>query len=119
MELSDIESALSEVTEELLAPRPGECLACYLDRTIPTFGCRDRSLAARWHRARPRRLRGLDRWLDSHGGYCDCEIVFNVFGDGRRWFRGEVLQCDAAFARYHEDDIDDIDHIDHIDDDDA
>jgi hypothetical protein len=80
------------------AVRDHECLPCYIDRMIRASGC-DNHLrwAGEWGRAN--RLPGLLRWLRANGGYCDCEVLFNVYrdlddadttetDDGRRACRG-------------------------------
>jgi hypothetical protein len=55
----------------------------------------------RWRDAQPRRLPALLRWLQANGGCCcDCEVVMNVFGRGRRSKRHERLQCQANFDRW-------------------
>ena len=61
--------------------RDHECLPCYLDRMLRTAGC-DNHLhwAGTWGQAN--RIPGLLRWLRSNGGYCDCEVLFNVY---REW----------------------------------
>ncbi len=37
--------------------------------------------AGTWGQAN--RLPGLLRWLRANGGYCDCEVLFNVYSDLR------------------------------------
>lgn len=61
-------------------PHPGECLVCFLERMLQRFGC-DGSLrwTIRWRRANAPRMRGLENTLRAQGGYCDCEVVTNVF----------------------------------------
>lgn len=100
MELSDIEAVLAEVVAEIGAVRPDECLACYLDRTLPQLGCDAHTLTDRWNAAQPRPVARLTQWVRSQGGFCDCEVVFNAFGRGRRSETHQLLQCDGAFATY-------------------
>lgn len=63
------------------AVREHECLPCYLNRMLRASGC-DNHLhwAGTWGRVN--RLPGLLRWLRANGGYCDCEVLFNVY---REW----------------------------------
>ncbi len=62
------------------AVRQSECLPCYLDRMLHLTRC-DNQLrwAGAWSRAN--RLPGLLRWLRSNGGFCDCEVLCNVYSD--------------------------------------
>ena len=70
---------------ELVGPRQAECLACFLLRVIPAFGCDNRlTWTHRWQGAmRSRRIRtsGLTAYVKSRGGYCDCEVLLNVYDD--------------------------------------
>src|SRR5438105_4691710 len=62
----------------LTEPRPDECVLCYVDRMLDAFGC-DTTLrwARRWRDLRRPRATGLERRLESRGGFCDCEIFLN------------------------------------------
>lgn len=92
-----VELELQELAEELTAPRPQECLACYLWRVLPEFGCAGHRLTRRWARGRARGTPdGLVRWASALGGCCcDCEVVMNVLRKRTARRRGGVL-CDAA-----------------------
>lgn len=60
--------------------RADECLVCYVLRQLERAGCDGTLLWAQTYRdiAAPAD-RGLERRLQSMGGYCDCEIARNVF----------------------------------------
>ena len=49
-------------------------------RTLPQLGCDGQlRLARRWQRAQ-RQSTGGSSATCAGGGFCDCEVVFNVFG---------------------------------------
>ena len=75
-----VEAELIELSCLLTEPREDECLRCYLLRMIYEFGC-DGHLrwTTRWRETRAPVARGLLRRLQNLGGYCDCEVVANVF----------------------------------------
>ena len=60
------------------APHEQECLPCYLNRMLATHSC-DNHLrwAERWRQRH--KTPALFQWLRSNGGYCDCEVLFNVY----------------------------------------
>ena len=61
-------------------PRPDECLPCFLERVLQ-FGCDNTlSWSGRWRDRRMPRDTGLERRLERSGGYCDCEVLGNVWG---------------------------------------
>ena len=68
------------MSEQLTEPRSGECLLCYLLRMVPDLSC-DGTLrwSTRWRDAQPRPPRTLLRRLERGGGYCDCEVIMNVY----------------------------------------
>ncbi len=71
--------------EDVAQPRGDECLMCYLQRVVEAFGC-DTTLrwSQRWIRHQRnvrRRVGGLSRELRRRGGFCDCEVLMNVYGD--------------------------------------
>jgi hypothetical protein len=72
------EQAQAVVEALFAAPAPEECVFCYVDRMLGRFGC-DTTLrwAQRWRDDRMPRARGLERRLNSRGGFCDCEIFLN------------------------------------------
>jgi hypothetical protein len=76
----EVESELAELADRLTAPRHAECLRCFLVRMISEFGC-DGTFrwAIRWRdvcAGRPGKL--LDQLTD-RGGFCDCEVLMNVY----------------------------------------
>jgi hypothetical protein len=74
---------LEQVVARGEAPLDRECLRCYLDRMVGTYGC-DRSLALtkQWMKATATpKPTTLIRWLQSRGGYCDCEVLINALDD--------------------------------------
>jgi hypothetical protein len=75
-----IEAPARGLDKNATAPGEHECLPHYLDRMVTAFGC-DNGLrwAEQWHRRH--KTPGLLRWLRSRGGYCDCEVLFNVYPD--------------------------------------
>ena len=73
------EQHVREVSDQLTTPRSPECLLCYLNRMMHEFGC-DGTL--RWSklwgdRQRPKQF--SRRRLERQGGFCDCEVIMNVF----------------------------------------
>ncbi|HTK62168.1 MAG TPA: DUF2695 domain-containing protein [Pseudonocardia sp.] len=74
------ESLVGELSESLTAPGDRECLVCYLTRMVGEFGC-DNHLrwAEHWRdRNAPRATALADRLADC-GGFCDCEVLMNVY----------------------------------------
>jgi hypothetical protein len=74
------ERELAELSQRLTEPGKRECLRCYLMRMLNAFGCDNtHRWAARWRDLRaPRATALLDRLADC-GGFCDCEVLFNVY----------------------------------------
>jgi hypothetical protein len=70
-------------------PARNECLRCYLRRTLEEHGCDgSRRWSVRWDKLRRPLDTGLLARLERLGGYCDCEILLNVwhedvFGEAR------------------------------------
>jgi len=95
-----IEAELQELSEEVTAPRPRECLACYLDRMLRQFGCAGHRFTRRWARGRARGTEdGLVRWAVASGGCCcDCEVAINSLSRLSARRRGGAL-CADALAR--------------------
>lgn len=64
-------------------PRERECLPCYLQRVVADYGCNGTlEWTHRWQehqRARRIRTGGLTARLKSRGGFCDCEVLLNVY----------------------------------------
>ena len=78
----DVETELADLAERLTAPGSAECLRCFLLRMITEFGC-DGTFrwTIRWRDVRSaQRAKLLDR-LARRGGFCDCEVLMNVYPD--------------------------------------
>ncbi|RZS37730.1 uncharacterized protein DUF2695 [Herbihabitans rhizosphaerae] len=78
--VAEAERYVAEVQELLTAPRDRECLACYVERMVDEFGC-DNTLrwAEHWRDASAPRATALRKRLNAGGGYCDCEVLLNVY----------------------------------------
>jgi hypothetical protein len=74
------EQHVRELSEQITAPRPRECLQCYLLRLVGEFGC-DGTLrwSEHWRDSQPRPSRRLLKRLERQGGFCDCEVIMNVY----------------------------------------
>lgn len=77
---SDIDSYVAGLQDQLTAPEDRECLACYVLRMLEEFGC-DNKLrwASHWRDRCAPRATALERGLEDRGGFCDCEVAFNVY----------------------------------------
>lgn len=63
-------------------PQGGECLPCFLRRVIDDRGCEGLCLTHEWQRFQRRRgvrTSGLTAYLKRNGGFCDCEVLMNVY----------------------------------------
>lgn len=78
----DAAEFVAALQEELTAPRDRECLGCYVMRMLDEFGC-DNKLrwVGRWRDQCAPRATRLERGLEDRGGFCDCEVAFNVYPD--------------------------------------
>jgi len=87
------ESFVRELAAAIIAPRGGECLACYLDRVLRDAPCDGSLRLARTYRdALAPRAVALEGRLESGGGFCDCEVLMNVY-----WSKtDEVRPCRGA-----------------------
>lgn len=74
------ETLLRRYAGELVAPEPRECLACFVNRMLCEFGC-DGTLrfAATYRDTSAPRATALERRLRDRGGFCDCEVLMNVY----------------------------------------
>lgn len=72
------EPLVRDLDDSLSAPGEHECLPCYLNRMVSAHGCDNHLRWAEVWRHR-NNAAGLQRWLHSRGGYCDCEVLFNVY----------------------------------------
>lgn len=77
---TEVESYVAELQDQLTTPKDRECLACYILRMLDEFGC-DNTLrwALHWRDIRAPKATALQRGLERRGGFCDCEIAFNVY----------------------------------------
>jgi len=105
-DLSNVESELADIERRLTAPGPSECLRCYLLRMITEFGCDgtyrwticwrdvcagqpggqpadqpDRRPADQPGRQPDKQALTFLRRLADSGGFCDCEVLLNVYPD--------------------------------------
>jgi len=76
------ESYLSELQATLTAPRARECLPCYVGRMLAEFGCAGTlRWSEHWRNICAPRATALAARLGSRGGFCDCEVLLNVYPD--------------------------------------
>lgn len=75
-----MENELTELSRGLTEPGERECLRCYILRMLAQFGC-DNTLrwANQWQSLRAPRASALAKSLMRQGGYCDCEVILNVY----------------------------------------
>ncbi|WP_347754265.1 DUF2695 domain-containing protein [Agrococcus sp. ProA11] len=82
---AEAEAFVRSLIDDWLAPHPHECLACYLDRAVATFGCSgDLRLAQRYRDRLAPRATALERRLEAGGGFCDCEVLMNAIEPAHR-----------------------------------
>jgi hypothetical protein len=76
----EAEDLVRAAADALTAPLPEECLPCYLDRIVRDVPC-DGSLRLSSHYRDSVAPRGtaLEERLRLRGGFCDCEVLMNVF----------------------------------------
>lgn len=77
---ANAESYVAALQTTLTTPRDRECLACFVGRMLDEFGC-DNTLrwSEHWRdRCAPRATALADR-LCRRGGFCDCEVLLNVY----------------------------------------
>lgn len=91
--MDDLEAAVIAAAEDhvrdclrmALLARPTDCLACYLHHALRSQGCDGRlTRTHEWQghqRRMGRRTGGLTAYLRSRGGFCDCEVLMNVYPD--------------------------------------
>ena len=70
----------TEPPDDLAASDGDECVLCFAFTMYRRFGC-DGSLrwVRRWRDARCPRATGLERRMETGGGYCDCEVFLNAW----------------------------------------
>jgi hypothetical protein len=77
-----VELELARLADQLTEPGECECLRCFLMRMITEFGCDGTyRWTIRWRDVRAARPGGLLRRFEQRGGFCDCEVLMNVFPD--------------------------------------
>jgi Protein of unknown function (DUF2695) len=78
----EAEQYLASLAQVAGAPEPHECLRCFLRRMVSRCGCDGRlRFVRRWQEANPSSPAQLVADLEERDGYCDCEVVLNVFRD--------------------------------------
>jgi hypothetical protein len=78
----EVEAEVAWLSRHLTEPGEHECLRCFLLRMVNEFGCDGtHRWAIRWREVRAPRARALLRRLERLGGFCDCEVLLNVFPD--------------------------------------
>lgn len=82
-----------------MTPDSDECLVCFLERSLDVVGCDGTlALSEQWRLSRPDPIDWLHRWLENRGGYCDCEVLLNVFRGDTLSALGLALRCPASLA---------------------
>jgi hypothetical protein len=78
--LTSAEALVGDLNEKLTAPGERECLACYLGRMLTEFGCDNRlRWSEYWRDRNAPRATALSARLADRGGFCDCEVLLNVY----------------------------------------
>ncbi len=88
--VGEAESLVRSLATDLTEVRRGECLSCYLDRQLATFGCAGHTHALRYRdTVAPRATALLDRLGDLGACCCDCELFLNGYQLHRRFWTPE------------------------------
>ncbi len=96
--LLDVDTQFRVLTNDVGRVEEGECLFCYLVRMLEMFGCSgSHNWTLRWCDAQRSSTGWVLPWLRRRHGYCDCEVIVNVFGDGARSRQHLRLRCEASF----------------------
>lgn len=74
--VAELEDALKTVKR--LLPARYECLACYLNRMLER-GCSGLKWCTTYRDLRAPRATAMERKFPELGGYCDCEVMANIF----------------------------------------
>lgn len=97
--LLDVDTQFATLTKDVGRVDDDECLYCYLLRMLRDFGCSGTlNWTLRWCEFQLRPTGWVPGWVRRNRGYCDCEVVLNVFGDDRRSARHRRLRCEASYA---------------------
>lgn len=84
---ANLERELQTLTEDLTSPRSHECLVCYVYRMLD-FGCDgEQRWVRRYQDVRAPRATALSERLMRQGGFCDCEVLLNVFAANPAFIR--------------------------------
>lgn len=77
----EAEQIVRALSEELFAPRDGECLVCFVDRQLTAHGCNGtHRFTEHYREVRAPRATALLRRLSQQGACCcDCEIFLNAY----------------------------------------
>lgn len=75
-----LEAELVELSRSLTEPGDRECLRCYLLRMLDEFGCSGTlRWTEHWRDLLAPRAHALAKRLAARGGFCDCEVILNVY----------------------------------------
>lgn len=84
------EEFVRAIASTIVTPHDRECLPCYLDRVMRDVSCDGSLRLARTYRDhRAPIATALEHRLMQRGGYCDCEVLMNVY----QAKDDEVLPC--------------------------
>jgi hypothetical protein len=96
----EAERYLASLTPQAGGPQAHECLRCYLRRMVSRHGCDGGPrFVRRWQQANPSAPPDLVADLEGRGGYCDCEVVLNVFGDEIPPRTQPLAECPSVHPR--------------------
>ncbi|HEX2360939.1 MAG TPA: DUF2695 domain-containing protein [Jiangellaceae bacterium] len=101
MSLGDeAEQYLASLTPTDMDPQPHECLRCFVRRRVSRQGC-DGTLRLVRHWLKVNRVApaGVVGNLQADGGYCDCEVVLNVFGAEIAPSTTSLADCPSSHPR--------------------
>jgi hypothetical protein len=101
MSLGDeAEQYLASLTPTEIDPQPHECLRCYVRRRVSRQGCDGTfRLVRHWLKFNRVVAAGVVDRLQADGGYCDCEVVLNVFGDEIAPSTTPLADCPSTHPR--------------------
>jgi uncharacterized protein DUF2695 len=95
--LTSAEALVGDLNEKLTAPGERECLPCYLGRMVTEFGCDHRlRWSEHWRDHNAPRASALAERLMDRGGFCDCEVLFNVYPEYLPEDAGELVSCSGV-----------------------
>ena len=99
----DEDLEMDELVTRDLGPAPDECLYCYLNRTLTHVACpNELEWTRRWCDAQRFDTSWVTWWLRDNGGYCDCEVLANVFRDNLRARRHRELRCQLSYPAFRD-----------------